>query len=84
MDYSGQDSAPQYIESSHLQGNDDSDLFFMSPEGVDCNAVPTYFSRMPESYRHSPGRCECNNWKRLGFAPLRPWMLRFLETDLSF
>ncbi|XP_058026738.1 erythroid transcription factor [Ahaetulla prasina] len=56
MDYSSQDSAPQYIESSHLQGNDDSDLFFTSPEGVDCNAVPTYFSRMPESYRHSPVR----------------------------
>ncbi|XP_061470039.1 erythroid transcription factor [Rhineura floridana] len=59
MDYStvgGQDPASQYLEPSHLQPNDDSDLFFPGSEDVDSGAVPMYFSRMPESYRHSPVR----------------------------
>lgn len=58
MDYStmgGQDPAPHYLESSHLQANDDSELFFTASDGVESGAVATYFSRMPESYRHSPG-----------------------------
>ncbi|XP_044299671.1 erythroid transcription factor [Varanus komodoensis] len=59
MDYSnvgGQDPAPHYLEASHLQSNDNSDIFFTGSEGVDSGAVATYFSRMPESYRHSPVR----------------------------
>ncbi|XP_053149727.1 erythroid transcription factor [Hemicordylus capensis] len=57
MDYStvgGQDPAHHYLEPSSLQANDDTELFFTGSEGVD--SVPTYFSRMPESYRHSPVR----------------------------
>lgn len=59
MDYStvgNEDSASQYFEHPHLQANDDADLFFPASEGVDAGAMPTYFSRMSESYRHSPGR----------------------------
>ncbi|XP_034953043.1 erythroid transcription factor [Zootoca vivipara] len=59
MDYStvgSEDPAPQYFEHPHLQANDDADLFFPASEGVDAGAMPTYFSRMSESYRHSPVR----------------------------
>ncbi|XP_066471075.1 erythroid transcription factor [Tiliqua scincoides] len=59
MDYTtvgGQDPASHYLESSHLQANDDSEIFFTGSEDVDSGTVPTYFSRMSESYRHSPVR----------------------------
>ncbi|XP_042310544.1 erythroid transcription factor isoform X1 [Sceloporus undulatus] len=59
MDYStvgGQDPAPHYLEPAHLQASDDPDLFFPGSEGADPGALPTYFSRASESYRHSPVR----------------------------
>lgn len=59
MNYStvgGQVPAPHYLESSHLQANDDSEIFFTGSEDVDSGTMPTFFSRMSsESYRHSPG-----------------------------
>ncbi|KAJ7317505.1 hypothetical protein JRQ81_003667 [Phrynocephalus forsythii] len=59
MDYTtagDQDPAAHYLEPSHLQASSDSDLFFPGSEGVDAGAVPMYFSRLPESCRHSPVR----------------------------
>ncbi|KAL8164241.1 UNVERIFIED_CONTAM: hypothetical protein K2H54_048097 [Gekko kuhli] len=59
MDYSalgGQEPAPHFLEPSHLQANEDSELFFAGSEGVDSGALPAYFSRMSESYRTSPVR----------------------------
>lgn len=58
MDYTtvgGQEPVPHYLESSHLQTNDDSEIFFTGSEDVDSGTVPTYFSRLSEPYRHSPG-----------------------------
>lgn len=59
MDYTtvgGQEPVPHYLESSHLQTNDDSEIFFTGTEDVDSGTVPTYFSRLSEPYRHSPVR----------------------------
>ncbi|XP_074873601.1 erythroid transcription factor isoform X2 [Carettochelys insculpta] len=52
----GAEVTPQFLEAPLLTPADDPTVFFQGAEGLDPSTLTSYFSRTPESYRHSPVR----------------------------